>query len=117
VTRLQVIRTVSATAITSVAIACPALAGGEPKNGDPFTRPAVPGRVTPAAPAPPSTQQRNEPPFTRPAEIVVQGNSGLSVTAAAIGAVAGIGLSVTAAGVLAFLDHRSRHIPERRPRP
>lgn len=89
----------------------PALAGGEPKNQWPFTRP-VPTRTVQAAIHSQSTsspliqgEPKNEPPFTNPvapATIIVRGGDGFSWTDGAIGLAAGIGVALSGGAALAL---------------
>jgi hypothetical protein len=99
----------TAVAIGSAAIlAQAALAGGEPKNEWPFTRPV--GDRTPQAVSETKQQQagpaiqgepKNEPPFTRPATVVVSsGSVGFDWTSGGIGAAAGLGAALAGTGAL-----------------
>jgi hypothetical protein len=96
----------SAVAVAAAAIfSQSALAGGEPKNQWPFTRPISQPRAVQAAAnqSDPVVQgePKNEQPFTRHvATIVVRSSDGFSWTDGAIGAIAGIGLALSGAGVL-----------------
>lgn len=84
-----------------------ALAWGEPKNEYPFTRStgsrATQSATAGAAAAVPAVrgEPKNEAPFTRPTTIVVAASSGgFNWADGAIGSVAGVGLALSAAGVL-----------------
>jgi hypothetical protein len=98
----------TAVAIASAAILTQAaLAGGEPKNQWPFTRPV--GARTPQAVAAQRQQAdaviqgepKNEPPFTRPATVVVSsGSIGFDWTSGGIGAAAGLGAALAGTGAL-----------------
>jgi hypothetical protein len=107
---MSFIRTIglaTATVAVVLAIVPIALAGGEPKNERPFTRPA-------AAQATATTihssgggqgEAKNEAPFTAPVTdsaptIVVNRADGFDWADAAIGAAAGIGLVLAAAGAV-----------------
>src|SRR5437868_2001424 len=105
-TRSEIMRTTLATLVAAVAVAPIGLAGGEPKNELPFTRSVTATAIAPQASAPTSGESKNETPFTRPIStpptIVVRGRDSFDWAAAAIGAAAGIGLSLAAAGAVAF---------------
>ena len=85
-----------------------ALAGGEPKNQWPFTRPvadrSAQAAAHPAAHHEPAIQgeAKNELPFTRRATVVVSASdaTGFDWTAGGIGAAAGIGLALAGTGVV-----------------
>jgi hypothetical protein len=95
--------------LASAAIFVPtALAGGEPKNDAPFTRPAT-VRSEQAAAHPTIRQEpatrgeaKNQLPFTRPATVVIAKSSdtGFDWTAGGLGALAGFGIALTGAGAV-----------------
>jgi hypothetical protein len=95
--------------LASTAVFVPsALAGGEPKNETPFTRPVAP-RSAQAATQPTVRREqpiqgeaKNQLPFTRPATVVVAktGESGFDWTAGGLGAIAGVGIALTGAGAV-----------------
>jgi hypothetical protein len=107
---LTVFRTIATAAGTLAAVltlAPIALAGGEPKNEPPFTRPVGQRTslgITTTARANPAIQgePKNEPPFTRPATVVVVsgGNGGFDWTDGGIGVAAGIGIALAGAGAM-----------------
>lgn len=112
---MHAIRTITVALGSAAVLAHSALAGGEPKNQWPFTRP-VGDR------APQSTQvessavgtrgeAKNQLPFTRPVSqpttIVVQSGGGFSWTDGAIGLAAGIGVAISGAGAVALGRSRS----------
>ena len=96
--------------IVAIALAPAALAGGEPKNEWPFTRPVTSERApaqvaaTSANDIVPRGEPKNEPPFTRPvsegATIVVRGESGFDWLDATLGALAGLGIALVVFGAL-----------------
>jgi hypothetical protein len=100
---------VSGTASVTVAVAiavCPAaLAGGESKNMPPFVRGADRGLSAAVQGEP-----KNKPPFTRPVPraptIVVRAGGGFDWTDAGIGAAAGLGVALAAAGGVGFVRTR-----------
>jgi hypothetical protein len=101
----HLIRTIAAGVAAAAFIAQGALAGGEPKNEWPFTRP-VDTRSTQAAKhaaaADPVIQgePKNEPPFTRPVIVVASGSTGFSWRDGALGGVGGVGLALAGAGAV-----------------
>jgi hypothetical protein len=107
---MNVTRTMRAVLATATAIAAftPAAVAGEPKNEAPFTR-------TVAATSQPiviAGEPKNETPFTRPVAdvraVVVREGDGFDWTAAALGAAAGIGGALAAAGGIT-LARNPRH--------
>jgi hypothetical protein len=106
VTRTRVLRSSILTLVGAALFAQAAVAGGEPKNEWPFTRPVMQrspqaaahatSRVEPAIQGEP----KNEPPFTRPATIVVSSGSGFNWTDGGLGAAAGVGIALAAGGLL-----------------
>ena len=77
---------------------------GESKNEWPFTRrvgdrSAKPATHATAATLPPRGESKNEPPFVQPALTASSGEA-FNWTDGAVGALAGIGLAMSAAGVL-----------------
>lgn len=106
--------------ITLAVSAAPALAGGEPKNEPPFTRPASDRAPTVVVRHQTLTQvprgePKNELPFTRPVGVatVVAGSSSGSFnwTDASIGAVVGLGLALTLVGGIVLLRGGTRGTP------
>lgn len=105
----QILRSSAVAAVGAAVLAQTALAGGEPKNEWPFTRPVV-TRTTQAstavAKAPPEIrgEPKNELPFTRvvtqPATIVVRSDGGFSWTDGALGLVAGVGIALSGAAAV-----------------
>jgi hypothetical protein len=98
--------TIAAVAVV-VAIVPVALAGGEPKNELPFTRPAAAHATTTTSHFNSVVQgePKNQAPFTAPAgdsapTLVVRTSAGFNWADAAIGAAAGIGLILAAAGAV-----------------
>ena len=92
--------------VATATLATSALAGGEPKNQWPFTRP-VGGRTPQAVnvTAQPSAVIRGEPknqwPFTRPVTYTVAVNrSGFDWESGGIGAAAGLGIALAGSGLL-----------------
>jgi hypothetical protein len=78
---------------------------GEPKNEWPFTRPvgnsATHGTVQAVATQPViQGEPKNEAPFVGPAPLVSSSSGDFNWTDGAIGGIAGIGIALTAAGVL-----------------
>lgn len=113
-----------ATISLATAVAPVALAGGEPKNGSPFTRPGLGPASRQLSHLPGTTGDRlsagepkSEAPFTQPApkvtSIVVHAGGGFDWTDAGLGAVAGIGAALAAVGGLTL----SRGSRRRRPVP
>lgn len=113
-TRTRVLRSSIITLIGAALFAQVAVAGGEPKNEWPFIRPVTQrspqvathttSRVEPAIQGEP----KNELPFTRPATIVVSSGSGFNWTDGGLGAAAGIGIALSAGGLVA-LTRKSPH--------
>ena len=105
-TRTRLLRSSILTLLAAALFAQVAVAGGEPKNEWPFTRPVTQrspqaatnstSRVEPAIQGEP----KNERPFTRPATIVVSSPSGFNWTDGGLGAAAGIGIVLSAGGLL-----------------
>jgi hypothetical protein len=101
----HVIRFAAAALAVTAILAQTALAGGEPKNEWPFTRPAA-ERSPQAAKHQPTDvvvqgEPKNEVPFTRPATIVVNGDAGgFDWTSGGIGAAAGVGAALAGAGAV-----------------
>jgi hypothetical protein len=104
-TPTHLVRTAGAALAAASILSQSALAGGEPKNEWPFTRPAA-DRAPQAAiqrPADPAIQgePKNQLPFTRPATVVVTGSGGgFGWTSGGIGAAAGVGVALAGAGAL-----------------
>ena len=78
---------------------------GEPKNMWPFTRhvgdrSSKPTTHASAATLPPRGEPKNEPPFVQPALTTTSSGGAFNWIDGAVGALAGIGLAVAAAGVL-----------------
>jgi hypothetical protein len=115
----RLLRSTIILAVTAVFLAQTALAGGEPKNELPFTRPVV-TRATQATPSVTQTspeirgEPKNELPFTRPvvtrqpATVVIQSSGGFSWTDGAIGLAAGVGVALSGAAAVG-LTRRSPH--------
>ena len=103
----RTMRAVLATVIAVTAFAPTALAG-EPKNEAPFTRSIAPA----SQPVDVASEPKNEQPFTQPVPdvktVFVRGGNGFDWTAAALGAAAGVGGALAAAGgiTLARNSHR-----------
>jgi hypothetical protein len=113
-----------ATVSLATAVAPAALAGGEPKNDSPFTRPALGHASTQVSRLAGGTgvrvpvgEPKNEAPFTQPVpsvtSIVVRSGGGFDWTDALLGAAAGIGAAVAAIGGVTL----SRASRGRAPRP
>jgi hypothetical protein len=84
--------------VTAIAAFAPSALAGEPKNEAPFTR-----TVTPTSqPIDVASEPKNGPPFTQPVPdirtMVVRGSDGFDWSAAALGAAAGVGAALAAAG-------------------
>jgi hypothetical protein len=109
VTRTRVVRSSILTLVGAALFAQVAVAGGEPKNQWPFTRPVTQrspqAAVHPTARVEPAIQgeAKNEPPFTRPATIVVSSGSGFNWTDGGLGAAAGVGIALSAGGLLSLI--------------
>jgi hypothetical protein len=96
--------------IVAMTLAPAALAGGEPKNEWPFTRPVTNDRApaqvatTSSSDVVPQGEPKNEPPFTRPvaegATIVLRDKNGFAWLDAAVGAIAGLGIALVVVGAL-----------------
>jgi hypothetical protein len=117
--RMQFLRSTAVAAVGAAVLAQTALAGGEPKNELPFTRPVVVARATQATSSATQTspeirgEPKNELPFTRPvvtqpATVVIQSSNGFRWTDGAIGLAAGIGVALSGAAVVG-LTRRSPH--------
>jgi hypothetical protein len=95
----------AAVALAAAAIlAQSALAGGEPKNEWPFTRPVAersPQAAGHRATEPPiQGEPKSEAPFTRPATVVVSSAGGFDWTSGGIGAAGGLGAALAGAGAV-----------------
>jgi hypothetical protein len=107
---MNVTRTMRAVVATVIAVAAlaPTALAGEPKNEVPFTRTIAPTNQ----PVDVAGEPKNEPPFTQPIPdvktVVVRAGNGFDWTAAALGAAAGVGGALAAAGgiTLARNSHR-----------
>ena len=107
-TRSKLIRTTIVSLAGAAVLGQPALAGGEPKNQWPFTRPVEARSAQAATHSTARTEPaiqgeaKNSLPFTRPATIVVasSGSDGFDWTAGAIGAGAGLGLALAGTGAV-----------------
>jgi hypothetical protein len=118
--RTQFLRSSAVAAVGAAVLAQTALAGGEPKNELPFTRPVVVARATQATPSVTQTspeirgEPKNELPFTRPvvtqqpATVVIQSSDAFSWTDGAIGLAAGVGVALSGAAAVG-LTRRSPH--------
>jgi hypothetical protein len=117
----QILRTSAIGILLVATFAQAALAGGEPKNELPFTRPVV-SRTSQAAthaaqvPSPViQGEPKNEWPFTRPVAqpptVVVRSSSGFSWTDSAIGLIAGLGVAIVAAGATGLVRGPQRGTP------
>jgi hypothetical protein len=106
------------TGVTLVLSSTPALAGGEPKNVPPFTRPALdraPAQVVRSSEQAPTGEAKNEPPFTRPVEgttVVVSTSGGFDWTDGAIGAAVGLGLALSLVGGVVLVRTGGRREPQ-----
>jgi hypothetical protein len=103
----RTMRAVLAT-VTTVAAFAPTALAGEPKNEAPFTRIIA----TTSQPTNVAGEPKNETPFTQPVPdvkaVVVREGDGFDWTAAALGAAAGIGGALAAAGGIT-LARNSHH--------
>ena len=117
----QILRTSAAGILLTAVLAQAAVAGGEPKNELPFTRPVV-ARASQAATHTPQAsspaiqgEPKNELPFTRPVEqpatIVVRGSSGFSWIDGAIGLIAGLGVAIVGVGATVLARGAQRETP------
>ena len=105
-------RTTALVAVAAALLAQPALAGGEPKNELPFTRPVatheLQGTTRQTKTSDPVIQgePKNELPFTRPvaepATVVVQTAAGFDWTDGALGLVAGVGIALALSAAFAL---------------
>jgi hypothetical protein len=93
-------------AVVVAALAPSALAGGEPKNERPFTRPVQTRFFAEAFVAAAERglsvqgEPKNELPFTRPITLAAGSSSGFDWRSGGVGVVAGIGISLVGAGVV-----------------
>ena len=117
----QILRTSAVGILLSAVLAQVAVAGGEPKNEWPFTRPVVTRTSQAAAHVARASspviqgEPKNELPFTRPvaqpATIVVQASGGFSWTDGAIGLVSGLGLAIVGVGATGLARGARRETP------
>ncbi len=105
------LRSLALAATGAAILAHGALAAGEPKNEAPFTRPVAArslSQTSHSATTPPQIrgEAKNELPFTRPVStpptLIVKTRGGFNFTDGAIGALAGIGVALSAAAALAL---------------
>jgi len=107
---MNVTRTTRAGLATLIAVTAfaPTALAGEPKNEAPFTRTIAPT----SQPVDAAGEPKNEQPFTQPVPevrpVFARGGNGFDWTAAALGAAAGVGGALGAAGgiTLARNSHR-----------
>lgn len=109
---MNVTQTMRATLATVMAVAAvaPSALAAEPKNEAPFTRTVAPA----SQPIDVAGEAKNGPPFTRLVPdvrtVVVRGSDGFDWSAAAVGAAAGIGAALAAAGGLTLARSPQRRL-------
>jgi hypothetical protein len=109
---MNVTRTMRAALATVMAAAAfaPSALAGEPKNEAPFTRTVAPT----SQPIDVAGEPKNGPPFTQPVPnvnaVVVSGTDGFDWSAAAVGAAAGIGAVLAAAGGITLARSSQRRL-------
>lgn len=109
---MNLTRTTRAALATVMAVAAfaPSAMAGEPKNEVPFTRSIAPA----SQPTDVAGERKNGPPFTQRVPdvktVVVHGSNGFDWSAAALGAAAGIGAALAAAGGITLARSPQRRL-------